>query len=107
MIWEDERLGRLAAPILHEPDVQRVWSAMGKVVDTDVTIGCIQLGELQDKACTGRGVDSPLHVEVLETVLQRSDRLNAAHRQASPLARPPATPTFILAQDPPRPLKRW
>jgi hypothetical protein len=97
----------MAAPIIHEHDVQRVLLAMGKFVDKDLKIGCIQLWELQEKAFPGRGFDSPIHVEVLETVLHGSDRFNAAQRNASTLDRQQAKPPFIRAKDSPRTLKRW
>jgi hypothetical protein len=80
---------------------------MGKFVDKDLKIGCIQLWELQAKAFTGRGFDSSIHVEVLATVLHRSDRFTTAQRHASTLDRQQAKPTFVLAKDSHRTLKRW
>jgi hypothetical protein len=107
MVWEDERCGRMAAPLIHQHDLQRVVRAACTFLENDWTSGGVQRWELQQKARTRWGCDRPIHGEVLETLLHCSHRLNATPRHTSTLDRQQANATGLLAKDADRAPGRW
>jgi hypothetical protein len=89
----------MATPLSHQHDIQRVVITVCKLVEKALNIGRIQLGELQEKTFTRYGLDSPIYVEVLDTVLHGSDRFDAPECHTSALDRQQTNATFILAKD--------
>jgi isoleucyl-tRNA synthetase len=97
----------MAAPIIHQHDMQGVLIMVRKLVEEDLKINRIQLWKLQKKALTGRGFDCTIHIKVLETVLDCSDWFDTTQRHASALHWQQPNTTFILAKDSDWLLMRW
>jgi hypothetical protein len=96
----------MTAPIIHLENIQCPWIVLSKLIQKDLEVDGIHLGEFQEKTFSGGWFNGPIHIEILKALLHETQWFHSDQGELAPLNREEAKATFILAKDAHRALSR-